>query len=90
MVSAMTIVSITTTTITAASHWTLPTQIGNGRGVHKFTCGPSGMKYIEIPHININSGPLSVFFFFEVMKLLVVEKTITITNIWSHLTKYHH
>jgi hypothetical protein len=60
------------------SHWELPSQDGNTRGVHKFTGRPNSIKYNEAPHINRYSCPLSAFFS-EVIKLLVVE-----TN------KYYH
>jgi hypothetical protein len=55
---------IITTITTTTSHWELPSQAENTRSVHKCICCPSSMKYNEVPQINSNSSPLTVFVLF--------------------------
>jgi hypothetical protein len=50
-------------------------MLGIAGGVHPFIGGPSGMRIQEVPRVNKNSTPITIFlpFFMEEIQLLVAE-----------------
>jgi hypothetical protein len=55
--------------------WSRPQNTWNFGHVHPFTGGPSGVRIQEVPHVNNDSTPVTVFllFFMEMIQLLVAE-----------------
>jgi hypothetical protein len=55
----------------------------NSAGIFPFTGGPCGLKIQEAPYINKDSTPITIllFFFMEVIQLMVAETNNTTINI---------